>query len=456
MSQLTRALAQYVARPAFGDGQSEAFRIAKLGFVDTVGTMFAGCDEPVVKIVLKHFENRNESQDAPVPIAGVFKPATVAACINATAGHALDYDDVAMAGHPSTVLVPAILAESHRLGRSGYDALVAYVVGYEVWSELVFRDPGKYHLKGWHPTGVLGTVAGAAAVASLNRLDVDQASTALAIAGSMASGLVANFGTMTKPLHAGRAAANAIEAVQLAMAGLTASPDAFEHKAGYLAALSPAGDVDRDSPASRLGGRPRILETGLSIKRYPVCYSCHRSIDGAIRLVQEYDLKPDDVKSITVTIGPAQASMLRNHTPQTGLEAKFSIEFAMASALVAREVGLRQLTDEFVLRQEVQAQFAKVKTEINNKPCPLEPTFSYTDRVVMHLHDGRTLDSGEIRFPLGNAEHPMDEAGMRAKFLDCLASGRALGVVINCADQVLYERLANLETQTDLKALFEA
>ncbi|AWB34452.1 MmgE/PrpD family protein [Orrella marina] len=456
MSQLTRALAQYVASPTFGDAQSEAFRIAKLGFVDTVGTMFAGCDEPVVKIVLKHLENRNESQDAPVPLAGLLKPSMVAACINATAGHALDYDDVAMAGHPSTVLVPAILAESHRLGRTGHEALVAYVVGYEVWSELVFRDPGKYHLKGWHPTGVLGTVAAAAAVASLNRLDVDQTSTSLAIAASMASGLVANFGTMTKPLHAGRAASNAIEAVQLAMLGLTAAPDAFEHKAGYLAALSPAGDVDRDSSPSRLGGRPRILETGLSIKRYPVCYSCHRSIDGAVKLVQEHDLKPSDVKSVTVTIGPAQASMLRNHTPRTGLEAKFSIEFAMASALVAREVGLRQLTDAFVLEPEVQAQFEKVRTEINNKPCPLEPTFSYTDRVVMHLHDGRTLDSGDIRFPLGNAENPMDEAGMRSKFLDCLASGRALGAVTKCDDETLYERLANLETQGDLKALFEA
>lgn len=456
MSQLTQALAQYVSNPSFGDAQVEAFRIAKLGFVDTVGTMIAGCAEPVVKIVLKHYENRNESAQAPVPFAGLMKPSAVAACINATAGHALDYDDVAMAGHPSTVLVPAILAESHRLGRSGHDALVAYVVGYEVWSELVFRDPGKYHLKGWHPTGVLGTVAAAAAVANLNRLDAGQTSAALAIAASMASGLVANFGTMTKPLHAGRAAYNAIEAVQLAMAGLTASPDVFEHKAGYLAALSPAGDVDRVSAPTRLGGRPRILDTGLSIKRYPVCYSCHRSIDGAIDLVNKHDIKPEDVESVNVTIGPAQASMLRNHTPQTELEAKFSIEFAMASALVAREVGLKQLTDDFVREPVVQDLFAKVSTDINEKPCPLEPTFSYTDRVVMHLKDGRTLDSGDIRFPLGNAENPMDEAAMRSKFLDCCASGKALGAALQCDDRDLYERLSSLENQPDLRVLFKA
>lgn len=454
MSGLTRDLAEYVANPTFGDARDEAFRIAKLGFVDTVGTMIAGCSEPVVGIVLKHYEGCTEPEEAPIPFLGVSRPVMQAACINATAGHALDYDDVAMAGHPSTVLVPAILAEGHRLGRSGEDALKAYVVGYEVWSELVFREPGKYHLKGWHPTGVLGTVAAAAAVAFLNRLDADQAGTALAIAASMASGLVANFGTMTKPFHAGRAASNGIEAVRLAMLGLTASPDVFEHKAGYLAALSIAGDADRQSPASRLGGRPRILETGLSIKRYPVCYSCHRSIDGAIRLVEQNNLKPEDVKSISVTIGPAQASMLRNHTPQTGLEAKFSIEFAVASALVSREVGLRQLTDSYVLQPEIQAQFDKVSTHINEEPCPLEPTFSITDRVVMELADGRVLDSGDIRFPLGNAENPMDEPGMRAKFLDCCASGRAAGARLGCDDQLLYSRLSNLESQSDLRDLF--
>lgn len=454
MSHLTRALAEYVANPTFGDAKEEAFRIAKLGFVDTVGTMIAGCSEPVVDIVLKYYGQGQDPAEAPIPFAGISKSAVHAACINATAGHALDYDDVAMAGHPSTVLVPAILAEGHRLGRSGEDALRAYVVGYEVWSELVFREPGKYHLKGWHPTGVLGTVAAAAAVASLNRLDADQAGTALAIAASMASGLVANFGTMTKPLHAGRAAANAIEAVRLAMLGLTAAPDVFEHKAGYLAALSIAGDADRDSAPSRLGGRPRILETGLSIKRYPVCYSCHRSIDGALKLVEQADLKPDDVKSVTVTIGPAQASMLRNHTPRTGLEAKFSIEFAVASALVAREVGLRQLTDDFVMQPQVQSQFAKVQTRINEEPCPLEPTFSYTDRVVFELQDGQVLDSGDIRFPLGNAENPMDESGMRAKFLDCCASGASVGAKLECDPQVLYDRLSSLEAQTDLRSLF--
>lgn len=147
-------------------------------------------------------------------------------------------------------------------------------------------------MKGWHPTGVLGTVAVAAAVSVLHQLNEDQASNALAIAASMASGLVANFGSMTKPVHAGRAAANGIEAVRLAKLGVTASPDAFEHPAGYLNALSIEQDADRFSAADRLGQQPRILETGLSIKRYPICYSCHRAVDGMLELVVAHNLTP--------------------------------------------------------------------------------------------------------------------------------------------------------------------
>lgn len=455
MTNLTRSLANYIANPSFGDAQSQAFTLAKLGFVDTVGTMMAGAHEPVVQLLLTHYQVYQAPAEAPVAFAGIFKPTPIAACINATAGHALDYDDVAMSGHPSTVLVPAILAEGHHLGVSGERALQAYIVGYEVWSELVFREPGKYHLKGWHPTGVLGTVAVAAAVSVLHRVNETQASNALAIAASMASGLVANFGTMTKPFHAGRAAANGIEAVRLALLGMTAAPDVFEHPAGYLNALSIKQDADRSLPADRLGQSPRLLETGLSIKRYPVCYSCHRAIDGMLALIESNHLSPSDIKHIEVTIGPAQASMLRNHRPQTGLEAKFSIEFAMASALVKQEVGLRQLTDDFVKQPDVQSLFDKVSVQINDRPCPLEPSFSFTDRVVVTLNDGQTLDSGDIRFPLGNAGNPMDEQGMRAKFMDCLDSAKEQGVSPPIQAQTLYGRLAQLESEPNLRSLFE-
>jgi len=446
---LTAALAHYVATPSFGDAEQAACAIAQTGFIDTIATMLAGQNEPVVQLMLQHLGTQGTLNEAPVPFAQRMLSAPDAACVNGVAGHALDYDDVALSAHTSTVLVPAILAEGHRLGISGQEALRAYVVGYEVWAALFGRETEQYHLKGWHPTGVFGTVGAAAAVAYLNRLSSAQAQTALSIAASMASGLVANFGTMTKPLHAGRAAANGIEAVRLAQLGFTAAPDVFEHHAGYLTAISPSGKVDRTPAAGPLGQPPRILETGLSIKRYPVCYSGHRVIDGVLAMVERENLQPDDVREVTVTIGPAQASMLRNARPTTGLEAKFSAEFAVASALVARQVGLAQLRDEFVNRPVVQAQLSKVKIAITDKPCPIDPAFSFADRVQIATTDGREFDSGDMRFALGNAKNPLDSAGLRQKFMDCLAVGGA-----SAGAESLYAKLDSLPTLPQLRALF--
>lgn len=455
MTGLTQELAAYVAHPTFGDHEQSACDIAKTGFIDTIGTMLAGCHEPVVRIMLAHVASTQGPGEAPVPFAGLMLPTAQAACINGVAAHALDFDDVALSAHTSTVLVPAILAEGHLLDVSGREALRAYVVGYEVWAELFAREPDQYHLKGWHPTGVFGTVGAAAAVAYLHRLPEAQARQALAIAASMASGLVANFGTMTKPLHAGRAAACAIEAVRLSKLGLTSAPDVFEHPVGYLNALSPAGRVDRTRPAADLGKTLRILETGLSIKQYPVCYSGHRVIDGVLAIAERENLQPDQIRNVRVTIGPAQASMLRNHRPQTGLEAKFSAEFAVASALVARQVGLAQLSDSFVAQDDVRGLMGKVVVDITERPCPIDPAFSYADRVVIELTDGRSFDSGDIRFAQGNAKLPLDAAGLRQKFMDCIAAGVSSTGARSGADSGLYERVAQLQTLPRLRQLFQ-
>ena len=450
---LTQALAKFVAAPTFGADEQAACAIAKTGFIDTIATMMAGCNEPVVGIVKQHVAANQTPAEAPVvPFTGAMLPAAQAACVNAVAAHALDFDDVALSAHTSTVLVPAILAEGHLLNVSGAEALRAYVVGYEVWAELFAREPDPYHLKGWHPTGVFGTVGAAAAVAYLRRLSAEQTQQALAIAASMASGLVANFGTMTKPFHAGRAAACAIEAVRLSQLGLTSAPDVFEHPAGYLNALSPAGRVDRTRAASGLGKSLCILKTGLSIKRYPVCYSGHRVIDGVLEIAERENLRPEQVSRVRVTMGPAQVSMLRNHSPHTSLEAKFSAEFAVAAALVARQVGLAELTDSFVARDDVRTLMRKVVVDTTDRACPIDPAFSYADRVQIELTDGRSLDSGDIRFARGNAELPMDTASLRIKFLDCVAAGPSSDKSLS--GTVLYERIVDFENLASLRQLF--
>ena len=443
MTSLTDSIAHFVSVGT--EVPAEAARIVRTGFIDTVATMIAGRDEPVVGIVRQFVAaRRSTAREARVLFGAEMAAAADAALINATAGHALDYDDVALGGHPSTVMVPALMAEGEHLGSSGADVVRAYLVGYEVWAELLSREPDAYHLKGWHPTGVLGTVGAAAAVAHLHKLSAADCRHALSLAASMASGLVANFGTMTKPLHAGRAAACAIEAVRLAAMGLTAAPDAFEHHAGYLAALSPKGRADRDRPA-HLGRELRILDAGLSIKKYPMCYATHRVIDAVLDLATAHNVNAADVRAVNASIGVAQASMLRNHAPITGLEAKFSLEFAVAAALVARKVGLAQLTDGFVAEAPVREAMGKVRIATVDTHCPLEPVFALTDRVVLELHDGRKLDSGEVRFARGNAKLPLRESDLKAKFFDCATGAASFDA------SAVYEGLSTLGAQTSLR-----
>ena len=448
MTGLTESLSRFVANPHIDALPDAVARIVRTGFIDTVATMLAGRNEPVVTIVRGFVAARRSSaRESRLLFGEEMAAAADAALINATAAHALDYDDVAIGGHPSTVLVPAILAEGQCLDASGADALRAYLVGYEVWAELFSREPDPYHIKGWHPTAVLGTVGAAAAVAHLHRLPADACRNALAIAASMAGGLVANFGTMTKPLHAGRTAACAIDAVRLAAAGLTAAPDVFEHHAGYLAALSPQGRADRASPAASLGDRLRILDFGLSVKKYPMCYSTHRVIDGVLDLVQANDLQPADVKAVHASIGVTEASMLRNHSPVTGLEAKFSLEFAVASALVARKVGLQQLNDGFVGEPQVREAMAKVRTATLDTCCPIDPTFALTNRGIVELKDGRRPGSGDIRFARGHAKLPLQDRELKAKFLDCAAGAEGIDAA------ALYARLDRLDQLDSLRNL---
>ncbi len=448
MTGLTESLSRFVAEPGWEKIPAEAARIVKTGFIDNVATMIAGRDEPVVRIVRKFVAAKQSgAREACIAFGEEMTAGADAALINATAAHALDYDDVALGGHPSAVLVPAVLAEGQYLGASGADALRAYLVGYEVWAELFAREPDAYHVKGWHPTAVLGTIGATAAVAHLHGLSVGACQNALALAASMASGLVANFGTMTKPFHAGRAAACAIEAVRLTAGGLTAAADAIEHHAGYLAALSPQGRVDRVGPPSALGRQLRILDTGLSIKSYPMCYATHRVIDGVLDLVTANNVKSEDVTAVQACVGVTQASMLRNHAPVTGLEAKFSLEFAVASALVARKVGLRELTDAFVTQPQVREMMTKVRTSTTDTHCPIEPIFALTDRVAIELKDGRRLDTGDIRFARGNAKLPLNDEKLKAKFLDCTSG------VSNLDAMALYERLSAIEELESVREL---
>src|ERR1700728_2375177 len=356
---LTKHLGQFVADLSPNHLPEEAVRVARMGFIDTIGTMMVGRKEDSVRILTEVLAPGDGQ--ATLTFGARKAPAPEAAWINGTAAHALDYDDVSLRGHPSTVLVPAILAEAEHLDASGSDMIPAYVAGYEVWAELALRETGLLHEKGWHPTGLYGAPAAAAACAKLRKLDADKTAIAIALGASQAAGLMANFGTMTKPFHAGKAAHAGIMAARLAEAGFTASTDALENPQGFLHAISVEGNPDRTSD-SKAGREWAILSQGIGIKKYPTCYCTHRAIDCMLDLVAANPIKAGEVAKVTVNISDYFATVLRNHTPQTGLAAKFSMEFAMASGIVAQRVGLRELTDAFVQRPDIQQLMQRVES----------------------------------------------------------------------------------------------
>ncbi|MGE3710335.1 MAG: MmgE/PrpD family protein [Hyphomicrobiaceae bacterium] len=420
MQPLTTAIAEFVATfdPATIPERCEYG--ARIGMIDCLGVMIAGAGEEAVRLVAATVADSTTDGAPEIPTGRNLAPAD-AALVNGVAAHALDYDDVGMDGHPSAVLTPAILAEGWSLGTSGQDAIAAYIAGYEVWALLQELEPGSMHERGFHPTAIWGALACAAACARLNRLNPEQTGHAIAIGASLAAGLVANFGTMTKPLHVGRTAQAGVFAARLAKAGFTGSRDVLEHAAGFMQAHSRSGRPDIEPRDWQLGSRWRMQELGINIKRYPMCYATHRSIDAMLDLAGSHDLNPNAVSRIDVRIGTTQSLMLRNHEPKTGLEAKFSMEFAMASALIERKVGLQELTDDFVGREDVGETMRKVRISTTEEKMADMP-FSPDDRVSVRLVSGETLAADPVVRPKGSWQRPLDEKELREKFLDCAAT----------------------------------
>lgn len=416
---VTLDLGRFVSGLRYESLPQGAMHWVGMAFADTVGTLIAGRKEPATQRLVKAL------QPAPGQSRLLWGQqhvrASDAALVNGTSAHALDYDDAAQKSHISTMVVPAILAQADVLGASGRDMATAYVAGYEVFAELIRRESDVMHNYSWHPTGAFGAVACAAAGAVLLRLDAGQAANALAIAASHVGGLIANFGSDTKPLHAGRAAHDGLFSVAAAKQGFTGSADALEHPKGMLTAVSPRRNVDLDSP-SEAGRIWKITRDGINLKKYPACFCGHRAMDGLFDLISQHDLRPDDVRAVTVHISPRNKSTLRYSRPQTGLQAKFSMEFAMAAMLQARRVGLAEVTDAFVQRPEVQEAMGRVTVLTQEADDPRRPGEAPLEMVEVVTRDGRVLRT-EVEFARGNAAFPLRDGELLAKFEGCLQYG---------------------------------
>lgn len=442
---LTQDLARFVAQLRYHDVPDTALAFIRMGFADTFATLVAGRHSEEARMLCDALE------PAPGPcrlLAGLGSAqAPEAAWIDATAAHALDFDDAAQRGHISVVVVPALLAEAQVLGSDGCRLATAYAAGYETWAELMRREPDHYHNHPWHPTGVLGPLAVAAACASLRGLDAGQATHALGIAASQSAGLIANFGTMTKPYHAGRAAHAGLMAARLAQQGFTAAPDALEHPKGLMRGISPAGRVDLTSPV-QAGSDWKLPRGGINIKKYPTCFATHRALDAMLALVAEEGLSASEVARIEARTSRRNRATLRYAQPRTVLEAKFSMEFAMAAALVAGRCGLPELSEAFLDRDDVRALMARVEVQPDDREDATRPGEAPEDAVRVHTRDGRVLVR-EVDFVRGGPERPLASGEHYAKFEGCLTAGG-----LGAPARPLFDARMNLESLPHADALY--
>jgi 2-methylcitrate dehydratase PrpD len=431
---LLSALADFVVGAEVPD---LARRRAAAAVCDTIGVILAGVSEPAAQIVRSTIDSHGACH-----LLGTSRRvgAADAALANGVAAHALDYDDmcfVSMA-HPSCALVPALLAAAELSHASGQAALDAYVVGFELECRLgSVMNPQHYHSRGWHCTSSIGALGAAAAAARVLGLAPGAIAHALGIAASLACGLKENIGTMTKPLHAGMAARHGVTAALLAQRGFTASAEALTGPQGYLIAMDSGGSADDFARAiSDVGSRWEINETGISVKLYPSCAATHPPLDVMLALVREHNVELPDISAIDVEVDTMTPRLLIHDRPKTGLEAKFSMPFCAAAAVVFGHPTVDAFDEAHIADPRVQDLLPKVSMRANASFDAAAPLSQST--VTIHLRGGRTVSAhadGARGYPGRLTD---DELG--TKFLGCaqrsltpqqartaLAAVRALG-----------------------------
>ena len=373
------------------------------------------------------------------------------AFVNGTAGHALDYDDTSksLSGHPTVIIVPGLLALAETLGSSGKDFVDAYVVGVEAATRFARGVNFEHYEKGWHPTATLGIFGAAVSAGYLLKLNAQQYAHAVAMCASLASGIKANFGTSTKPLHAGIAARNGLFAALMAAKGVNASPVAFEHPQGFWEVFNGAGKYHPERVLTGWAAPLDLLEPGISIKKYPCVYSVHAAIDAAIALHNSGVSDSTKVTDILVRMHPRRMLPHVMNPATSALNAKFSLSYAVARGLVNGAVRLDHFEDAALHDPEVTRIMSLIRLQ------PLDDSASdYGGEVHVTLTDGRKLSSA-VEAPLGRGpETPLPQEMLAAKFLDCAAATLTEAGAAQVFEMLM--RLDQLDSVTELTAAIEA
>lgn len=416
MTSTMDRIAGFVTALRFDDLPDRAVEVAVDAITDAVGVGLAGSREPLATPLLSTISPTPASRGVPLLGTTRYAAPADAALYNGTVIHALDYDDLSHPAyaHPSAHLLPVLISLGGRAGVDGRDLITAYVAGLEVESRLGRCLNMGHYLHGWHTTGTFGTLASAAAAAMLLDLDATHTALAVGIAASSAAGLRANFGTMTKPLHAGLAARNAVLAGLLAEQGFTASPLALDGRYGFLDVYQ-AGERD-DTVWDDLGATWEITgRYGLAIKPYPSCGATHPAIEAALTVREGIGRRA--IERIQVGCNRFGPQILIYDDPHEGLQGKFSMQYCVAAALATGQVGLDTFGAATLHDPAVRDLLHRVEVSVAADSV-VRDSSEFAASVTVTTDDGQTTEH-TVPLAKGKPERWLDDAELRRKFVDC-------------------------------------
>jgi 2-methylcitrate dehydratase PrpD len=419
MGACEQRLARFVTETSPDAIPPESYRAALQASFDGIGVTLAGAAQPHGKMIVDFVDAQGGKPQCTIVGNALRTSPYFAALANGTLGHALDYDDMGGFGHPTVALLPTALAVGEQLGHSGRDILTAYVLGFEVAVHLNKGAENVQGLTGFHSTAVFGTIAATAVAARLMGLTTQQTVMAFGLAGSMPSGILQNFGSYTKPLHAGLSCRSGVMAASLAKQGWFATDSFLDSRVGWAHAYIGENRYDPQAMTAQLGETWYSKDT-IVIKKYPCCGSNHGALDSLLSLLEEHDIGLGDIARVEVDNVPAISHVLLHPNPTQGYQGKFSIHYNIATALVDRKIDIGSFTDAKLNRPEYRE--AREKTRINvmsNWDPEYEHGPTYNP-VTITLKNGERLSRRTNRRTMhGAPADPLSEQELKDKFRTC-------------------------------------
>ena len=455
----TAAAAAFVQDVGFADIPAAALRIGTRCLLDGLGLFVAGSQEHSVRLLIEEAEQMGGRPDALLLGRGNTKvPDAMAARVLGTAGHAHDWDDsqvsldpehiYGLLTHPTIPPLTSALVMSQKLGGvDGKSFMLAFLTGFEVECKISEWMLPQHYVRGMHSSGTVGTFGACAAAAKLLGLTGEKLRSGLGIAASFAAGIRCNFGTMTKPLHVGRAAENGVTAALLATREFTADPDALDGPWGFFSVQG--GGVSAEKVSQGFGKVWTIVEPGVSIKPYPCGVLTHPTIDLMLKLVTDHDVKPEDIDAVRVYAGTNILKPIRYPVAANHLQAKFSLPAALAMIALVRKAGKREFSDEFVGSAPMQAMQRRISTELDPE-IEKKGFDKMRSRILIRLKDRRTVEGWADERYRGGPENPLSDADLEAKVRSCCE-----GVLDEKSQSILIETAWSVERLSDAGKLMQ-